>query len=38
MINYGKKIIIAKLNNQAGVLEILGKDNAIALKIKRILR
>ena len=29
-----KKIIIAKLNNQAGVLEILGKDNAIALKIK----
>lgn len=29
-----KKIIIAKLNNQARVLEILGKDNDIALKIK----
>ena len=38
MINYGKKIIIAKLNNQAETLKILGKDNAIALKIKRILR
>lgn len=29
-----EKIIIAKLNNQARVLEILGKDNDIALKIK----
>ena len=29
-----KKIIIAKLNNQAETLKILGKDNAIALKIK----
>lgn len=29
-----KKIIIAKLNNQAETLKILGKDNVIALKIK----